>query len=359
MPCRPCLPMADRSRFSCTDRTFTSTPYPTDDELAVIEEAVCEMIRDAGRLVLERYEGVLHVDYKQDNRSDPVTEVDRAVEAYLTEAVAARFPGHAVLGEEGQDLDGAREYQWIVDPVDGTLNYVHRLPYYAISIGVLHRRRPVVGALHFPVTGELLHARRGGGARRNGDLIAVAKTKLGVGLSGLPPGFGAQFKVGSRARRRLGNPRSLGSIAYEIGLVATGAFQYAAFRGPKIWDVAGGVVLVHEAGGVALSYDRSSKRWARLGEFVAPVKKNGQARPLRAWGEPVIVGTPEIERLLVPHIVPRAVPRLVLARTRYEKWRKKGRSEKEADGSTPSGSTPAVASLPTRLRQAWTQWREG
>ncbi len=351
--------MADRSRSSSTDRTFVSTPYPADDELAAIEETVCEMIRDAGGLVLDRYESVLHVDYKQDNRSDPVTEVDRAVEVYLTEAVAARFPGHAVLGEEGQDPDGAREYEWIVDPVDGTLNYVHRLPYYAISIGVLHKRRPVVGALLFPVTGELLHARRGGGARRNGDLIAVAKTKLGVGLSGLPPGFGAQFKVGPRALRRLGNPRSLGSIAYEIGLVATGAFQYAAFRGPKIWDVAAGVVLIQEAGGVALSYSRSSRRWDRLEEFVAPVKKSGQALPLRTWGEPVIVGAPDVERLLVPHIVPRAVPRLVLARTRYEKWRKKGKSEQPAKEQTGSGEIVVSASLPSRLRRMWMRQRGG
>ncbi len=351
--------MADRSRSSSTDRTFVSTPYPADDELAVIEEAVCEMIKGAGRIVQERYMGALQVDYKQDNRSDPVTEVDRAVEAYLTQAVAARFPGHAVLGEEGQDPDGACEYEWIVDPVDGTLNYVHRLPYYAISIGVLHRRRPVVGALLFPVTGELLHARRGGGARRNGDLIAVATTKLGVGLSGLPPGFRAQFKVGSRARRRLGNPRSLGSIAYEIGLVATGAFQYAAFRGPKIWDVAGGVVLIQEAGGVALSYNRSSKRWARLEEFIAPSKRNGQTLPLRAWGEPVIVGAPDVERLLAPHIVPRAVPLLVLARTRYEKWRKKGKSEQAAKEQTVSSEIGATASMPSRLRQAWLRRRIG
>ena len=78
----------------------------------------------------------------------------------------ARFPDHAVLGEEGHDPEGTHDFEWIVDPIDGTINFVNRLPFFAVSIGVLYRRRPVVGVLRFPLSGETLHARRGGGAFR-------------------------------------------------------------------------------------------------------------------------------------------------------------------------------------------------
>src|SRR5207244_8303125 len=89
-----------------------------------------------------RYGGPLDVAYKGKGKADPVTEADRAVEAYLAEAVAARFPHHAVLGEEGKEQgeDPGHEFEWIVDPLDGTLNFINRLPFFAVSIGVLHQR---------------------------------------------------------------------------------------------------------------------------------------------------------------------------------------------------------------------------
>jgi myo-inositol-1(or 4)-monophosphatase len=259
--------------------------------------------------VLER-RAQLHVEYKGGNKADPVTEVDRAVEAYLTGAVAAHFPGHAVLGEEGQDPGGAHEYEWIVDPVDGTLNFVTGLPLYAISVGVLHRRRPVVGAILFPVTGELLHARRGGGAYRNGEPVRVrpkAEGKRAL-VAGLPGSYRAGFKVDRSFRSSLGETRSLGSIAYEIGVVATGSLDFALFRGPRVWDVAGGAPIVAEAGGVALYYSRRRRGWLPLDHFAAPPTGG-----LRAWTQPVMLGSAPAVEALSPHVEPRYPPALLVA----------------------------------------------
>ncbi len=308
--------------------------------------------------MLERYGGPLDIDYKQKGGRDPVTEVDRQVERYLTEAVAARFPAHAVLGEEGQEVAGEAEFEWIVDPVDGTLNFINRLPFFAVSIGVLHRRRPVVGVLLFPLTDETLHARRGGGAFRNGEPIRVgpATTPGPNLLAGLPLGFWFSFKAGRPLRRHFGEARSLGSIVYEMGLVATGGFHYAAFRAPKIWDVAGGVVLVKEAGGVALRYSRSRGGWFPIQTFVAPPPQEaGQPRSLRRWGGPVLVGAAPVVGAIAPHLTPRYAPVALTAAVRgYRGWRRiteaakaaaKARRE-AAEGGKGEGAAPETLTEP-------------
>lgn len=281
-------------------------PFPDEATLLAIEKALCELITDAAKLVLER-RGDLKVEYKGGKQTDPVTEVDRAVEAYLSDAVAARFPDHAVLGEEGQDSDGTREYEWIVDPVDGTLNYVTHLPLYAISVGVLHRRRPVAGAILFPVTGELLHARRGGGAFRNGEPVKVREETEGL-LACLPGAYRSSFKAGRKFRSSLAESRSLGSIAYETAMVGSGSFDLALFRGPKIWDIAGGLPIVTEAGGTVLYHSKRLGAWQPLDRFVAP-RQGG----LRAWKHPVLLGSSAAIDALRAHIEPRYPPALLVA----------------------------------------------
>lgn len=284
-------------------------PFPDDSILLSIEQAACELIQVAGKLVTER-RADLAVEYKSGNKSDPVTQVDRAVEAFLTDSVSARFPQHAVLGEEGQDPQGAHEFEWIVDPVDGTLNYITGLPMYAISVGVLHRRRPVVGVILFPVTSDMFWARHGGGAHRNGDRLRVRQQEQGSRtlLAGLPGSYRTAFKADRKFRASLGDTRSLGSIAYEMAVVAAGSLDLALFRGPRIWDVAGGVPIVTEAGGNALIYSRRRGSWQPLERFAAP-RRGG----LRAWRQPVMIGSATAMDALSPHIRPRYAPALLVA----------------------------------------------
>jgi myo-inositol-1(or 4)-monophosphatase len=335
---------------------FIDAPCPDNATLDAIDAAACEFIREAGTIVLERYGGPLAIDYKGGGKNDPVTEADRAVEAFLTGAVAERFPDHAVLGEEGQDPTGDPTFEWIVDPIDGTINFINRLPFFAISIGILHRRRPVAGAILFPVTGDLLHARRGGGAFRGDERLQVsqaAEAHPSV-LAGVPSAFPFQFKAGRSVRRKLGEPRSLGSIAYEMGVVARGAFGYAVFGAPKIWDVAGGVTIVREAGGTVLRYSRSRGGWFPLERFIAPPPPAAdQPRTLRTWSGAVLVGAPPIVAGLAPHLTPRRAPvALTAAMRRYQGWRKiareakereKQRREEAGDTNRPVGELTATA----------------
>ncbi len=290
-------------------RAVSAATFPDDATLIAIESAAREFIATAGEIVMEK-RASLQVDYKDARQADPVTEVDRAVEAYLTGEVAARFPGHAVLGEEGQDPKGAHDFEWIIDPVDGTLNYVTGLPLYAISIGVLSRRRPVVGAILFPKTGEMLWARRGGGAYRDGEPIHVRPKPEGKrgAIVALPVGYQAAFTTSKELRAGIGETRSLGSIAYEMGVVAAGTLDLAAFRGPKIWDIAGGASIVTEAGGRVLVHSKRQGRWLPLERFDAP-----RRGALRAWSRPVLVATPHAVETLGAHLQPRYTPALIVA----------------------------------------------
>jgi myo-inositol-1(or 4)-monophosphatase len=305
----------------------TEAPYPDAATLAVIEQAACDLLTQAGRIVMERYGSVLLVDYKDKAKADPVTDIDRAVEAFLVEAVGQRFPDHAVLGEEGQDPAAEAEFLWIVDPVDGTINYINQLPFFAISLGVLHQRRPVASAILLPVSGELFHARRGGGAFCNGQPLRVhpALEPSGRLAVALPPGFWVQFRARRAIRRNLGEARSLGSIVYELALTASGGFGYALFRSPKIWDVAGGVTLLREAGGEVLRYSKRQGLWQPLECFdVPPSRDPATPRTLRHWSGPVLAGAAPIVTALAPGIAPRYTPVALRATLRrYQGWRRK------------------------------------
>jgi myo-inositol-1(or 4)-monophosphatase len=278
------------------------------DELGAIRLAAEEIAREAGALLQQMYAAPLDVRYKARRKDrDPVTAADEAVEAFVRRAVAERFPAHGVLGEEADDTAADAEFLWVVDPLDGTANFASGLPLFACSIGVLRGRRPAVAALYvtFGPLGApaLLSAQAGGGLRLDGQPYAprqrgVLKRARAVGV---PAGFHRRFRVGRLGAMPTGETRSLGSIAVELGLAATGTLQYAVFGGPKIWDVAAGVLLCQESGRVVLL--RDGRRWRALERFETPAGK-----PLREWSLPLIAGEREALRGLVPRLGVRRHP---------------------------------------------------
>src|SRR5579883_2408532 len=143
-----------------------------------VEACAGKWATEAGELLASRARNLLHVEYKGGRHSDPVSEADREAEEYLYHAVVRHFPDHRVLGEEGRDPgpEGA-PIVWVIDPLDGTANYLNGLALWCVSIGVLWYGVPIAGAIWSPRgTGEapgLFSARRGGGARINGHPIAV------------------------------------------------------------------------------------------------------------------------------------------------------------------------------------------
>ena len=282
-----------------------------DQRLAVEMESVAvEMAREAGRMLQARFRGQLEVEYKDDKKQDPVTSADKECQAYLIDTISSRFPDHGVIGEEGgDDVDAADatapDTLWILDPLDGTTNFLNGLPLYGVSIGVLQRGTPLVAAIFIPWPGEaeglVLHARRGAGAWLNEERLALPRSEgpEAVRLIALPGSFGAMFRVRKEMAGRLGQPRMTGSIVYELALTACGAFQYVVFGGPKIWDVAAGALLIVEAGGAVLVRRRASRRWEPM-ESLGPSWDGDppSLKEVRGWTAPMIAGNSGVAPLI-------------------------------------------------------------
>ncbi len=271
-----------------------------EQRLAIeIESVAVEMAREAGRMLQARFRGQLEVEYKDDRKQDPVTSADKECQAYLIDTISSRFPDHGVVAEEGDDaVDAAApDTLWILDPLDGTTNFLNGLPLFGVSIGVLQRGTPLAAAIFIPWSGEsdgvVLHGRRGSGAWLNEErlILPTAEGPEAVRLIALPGSFGAMFRVHKELVGRLGQPRMTGSIVYELALTACGAFQYVVFGGPKIWDVAAGALLMKEAGGAVLVRRPGRRRWEPM-ESLGPSWDGGPPtlKEVRGWTAPMIAG---------------------------------------------------------------------
>jgi myo-inositol-1(or 4)-monophosphatase len=250
--------------------------------------AVCEQAARAGGAVLLDWADRFSV--REKGPSDLVTEADLASQEVVRGILLAAFPDHDFLSEEdpfppgaiaGQARDSARpagqlpdRYRWIVDPLDGTTNYVHRIPEFAVSIGLERAGEVLVGCVFNPVDGECFKASRSGGAFLNGRRLAVSQaTELSHAL--VAASFPPKVDPGSRVLRDFAEVivacqsiRRTGSAALNLCYVAAGRFDAYWARETKIWDVAAGSLLIREAGGLITSLDGSPFRLDRP-QFIA------------------------------------------------------------------------------------------
>jgi len=208
------------------------------------------------QMLPESYESK-QVSFKR-NAADLVTRADRMSEEIIVGLLRDRFPDHGILAEEGT-LHHGEEYRWIIDPVDGTTNFTHGLPLFAVSIGLEHRGQVIAGVVYHPPMDELFYADRGQGAvlRANGTDLALAVSDVGgvgeaVVATGLPYDIretGVNVANISRLARIAREVRILGAAALHLAYVAAGRIE--AFWEPALnpWDLAAGALLVEEAGG--------------------------------------------------------------------------------------------------------------
>ena len=297
-----------------------------ESDLIEIESAAVEFARGAGDLLAGYFGRTISVEYKDRARQDPVTAADKETQAYLERRIAQRFPTHGILGEEDDAAaDGDRvapDFLWVLDPLDGTTNFMNGLPVYASSIGVLHRGVAVAGAVYIPwpansVTGNtgsgiVVHCRSGGGAFADGEPITVYQTdKLrGDRLVGLPGSFGASTRVGKGLKGQpLGQLRVTGSIAYELAMTAMGVLQFAVIGAPRMWDMLGGAVAVQEAGGTVMTRLSGRRQWHTM-ESLVPAwdEKPPTMTDLRKWVAPLVAANPTLAPLIADNLHPRRRP---------------------------------------------------
>jgi len=225
--------------------------------------AAVEAARRTGAYLREHRHAVRTVDRKT-SAINLVTEIDRGAEALIVGFLRDRFPGHGILGEEGGEIAGDGRHRWIIDPLDGTTNFVHGLPVYAVSIALVEWGRPIVGVVYDPSLDECFAAERGAGATLNGVRVRVSATAA-LEESLLATGFPYNIRETADTNlteyaafaRRCRMVRALGSAALCLAWVAAGRLDgYWELRLGS-WDVAAGALMVEEAGGCVTSLDGS------------------------------------------------------------------------------------------------------
>jgi len=327
-------------------------------ELTALEDAAASIVMLAAATLRDRFAaGVApeQVEFKDKQQRDPVTAIDRAVEALVRTELRSRFPTHGILGEEGTGDSVESELLWVLDPIDGTANFASGLPLYGLALALLREGVPIVGCLYVPFWpgrggGDVLRASRGNGARIGGATVRLERRAFRPGGPiAVPPGLRAMFAVRGELAKRPGEARNLGSIVAEIAMVATGGFQYAVFGGPRLWDVAAGALIVQEAGGAALTWERG--QWRPILRFRAPTSRPGKkANTLRDWSQPVLVAAPgaagHVGRGLVPRRPPPPAVRWALGKRRVVRdwWRK--RRGKAGPPTEQAASAPPAAPDP-------------
>ncbi|MDB4949725.1 MAG: inositol monophosphatase [Gemmatimonadetes bacterium] len=225
-----------------------SAPFAT--ELATALEAADEAAAlIAGRAGADRV--------REKARADLVTEVDEAAERAIIACIRQRFPHDAILAEETAAGAAGKGRRWIVDPIDGTTNFVHGHPFACASIAFADHAGPAVGVIHAPLLGEVYHAVRGGGAYVNGAPLRVSLVDSPAGAllaTGFPFKAGkgdldAYMRLVADAIRATHDVRRAGSAALDMAFVAAGRIDAYFEIGLAPWDIAAGIVLVQEAGG--------------------------------------------------------------------------------------------------------------
>jgi myo-inositol-1(or 4)-monophosphatase len=213
-------------------------------------------------------------DAREKAPGDWVSEADTASERAIRRLLAAAAPGIPVYGEE----EGGRRAPlgWLVDPLDGTANFLHRFPVFAVSVALLEEGQPAVGVVHAPMLGDTYTARRAGGARRNGRPIRVSDRPAGQAIVATGTPFRAKdtrlpeyLRAFERALRGFEDLRRAGAASLDLAWTAAGTFDgyFEAALGP--WDVAAGALLVREAGGLVTDWAGDPDAWLRSGDIVA------------------------------------------------------------------------------------------
>lgn len=222
-----------------------------------------------GSVVRQMREGGVSLTRTKSSQTDVVTEADEEAERLIVRALVEARPQDGILGEEGSSRDDTSGIVWVIDPIDGTVNYLYDIPAYAVSIAATVRapgafadgRRAIAGAVYNPATDELFTAWEGGGARCNGSAIQISgHDELATSL--VATGFG--YKVEDRTRQaevaakllpHVRDIRRIGSCSYDLCLLASGRLDGYYESGIHTWDYAAAALIAQEAGAMLLGLD--------------------------------------------------------------------------------------------------------
>lgn len=227
-------------------------------ELKALTEAVCKLATSTGAFIRNERQAftTAHIEHKGSGKSDMVSYVDKTAEKQLVSGLSDLLPEAGYITEEGTETRRGERYNWIVDPLDGTTNFIHGLPCFSVSIALLDGDSLVLGVVYEVNFDECFSAWKGGGAWLNGNKIsvseaeAVADSLVAVGFPYHDKGYLTGYmQLVHRLQVESHGVRRLGSAAVDLIYVACGRLEAFVELGLNPWDVAGGAIIVEEAGG--------------------------------------------------------------------------------------------------------------
>lgn len=215
-----------------------------------------EAAKEAGRFLKDSVGKVTSIETKKGNVRDLVSEIDRTSEAKIIGIIKHHHPDHAILAEESGASDQSVKYKWVIDPLDGTVNFLHGVPVFCVSIAVEHNGEIIAGVIYDPNLDELYTAEKGSGAFLNGRRLRVSRTGKLINsllVTGFPydiamnPDHAVERFVSFLMEGR--GVRRLGSAALDLAYIAAGRFDGYWEVSLNPWDMAAGILFVNEAGG--------------------------------------------------------------------------------------------------------------
>ena len=218
-------------------------------------------ITNSGNILRSGFGSKFQIENKI-GKNNLVTEYDYKSEKYIVDEIKKAFPTHNIISEEEGSVNNNSEYDWIIDPLDGTVNYANNIPIFSVSIALRENGNLIAGAVYQPILNELFTAELGNGAKMNGEYITVSnKIEMNTSLlvTGFPYDINNDPKNAIRSFTNIvkrGIPiRRLGSAALDLAYVACGRFEGFWEVNLNSWDVAAGILLVNEAGGKCNNYN--------------------------------------------------------------------------------------------------------
>ncbi len=223
-------------------------------DLKQILEDVKSIAYEAGKYAFFRMNDIKTLDFKEDNFANIVTDVDKLTEKIIVDHLRQKYPDFSILSEEGNNFSG-KDYKWLIDPIDGTSNFVHGFPFYAVSIGLEFCDEIILGVVYNPVFDEMYYAIKNEGSFLNGKKLAVTKNKT-LSSSLLATGFANNFHADPKVvnlffdlLKKSCSVRRMGSAALHLCYLAAGRLDGYWEIGLSPWDTAGGILILTEAGG--------------------------------------------------------------------------------------------------------------
>lgn len=217
--------------------------------------------RSAGSIIGRGFENIDDLQVEQKGTNDFVTKVDKEAEQAIISKIQQSYPDHSFVGEEGANIQGNPDFKWVIDPLDGTTNFIKGIPHFAVSIALLYKGRLDQAVVFDPIRNELFTASKGASAQLNGHRIRVGSARE---LSNTVVATAFPFKQReqldnymqsfSKIFAQVGDIRRSGSAALDLAYVAAGRYDAYWERGIKPWDIAAGELLVRESGGLSTNF---------------------------------------------------------------------------------------------------------